>query len=460
MAMMYNVRDYGAKADGVTNDAAAIQSAIDGCSASGGGTVLLEGGTFLSGTIRLKSNVTLEIDASATLLASGDIADYAPDVHHNRYRNEKALDRCFIYAEDQHDFALTGRGKIDGNASAFPNEGSIYRPMMIRLLRCRNVHVENLRLYEAAAWTTAFLDSEYIWVRGVDIKNDKRYNGDGLDFDGSAHVFVSDCYVRGTDDNFCLQASSKDHPVHDVHVTNCEFTGVCAGLRFGLKSIGDIYDVTVSNCTLNRVWREGIKIECTEGGAISDISFDNIVMRNVTRPVFAILNNRFELDDYGTSVELDHMPEIGTMSRISITNLTATDDEEMANVHRRFTDDVMGEPRFNGIRFDAAEGHPIEDVALDGIRYTFIGGVKRSDIPAEYPRLVDKLAEPGVKSSENYWPDWSRAAFMDLRNVRGLDMTRIRLHAIRPDERPAVLLDGCATYAPADVRVDGEPLAL
>lgn len=458
--MMYNVRDYGAKADGVTNGAAAIQSAIDGCSASGGGTVLLEGGTFLSGTIRLKSDVTLEIDASATLLASGDIADYAPDVHHNRYRNEKALDRCFIYAEDQHDFALTGRGKIDGNASAFPNEGSIYRPMMIRLLRCRNVHVENLRLYEAAAWTTAFLDSEYIWVRGVDIKNDKRYNGDGLDFDGSAHVFVSDCYVRGTDDNFCLQASSKDHPVHDVHVTNCEFTGVCAGLRFGLKSIGDIYDVTVSNCTLNRVWREGIKIECTEGGTISDISFDNIVMRNVTRPVFVILNNRFELDDYGTSVELDHMPEIGAMSRISITNLTATDDEEMANVHRRFADDVMGEPRFNGIRFDAAEGHPIEDVALDGIRYTFIGGVKRSDIPAEYPRLVDKLAEPGVKSSENYWPDWSRAAFMDLRNVRGLDMTRIRLHAIRPDERPAVLLDGCATYAPADVRVDGEPLAL
>ena len=107
-------------------------------------------------------------------------------------------------------------------------------------------------------------------------------------------------------------------------------------------------------------------------------------MRNVTRPVSAILNNRFELDDYGTSVELDHMPEIGAMSRISITNLTATDDEEMANVHRRFTDDVMGEPRFNGIRFDAAEGHPIEDMALDG----------------------------------------------------------------------------CATYAPADVRVDGEPLAL
>ncbi|MBT1172728.1 right-handed parallel beta-helix repeat-containing protein [Bifidobacterium sp. MA2] len=460
--MLYDVRAHGAKGDGATNDAPAIQQAIDLCSAAGGGTVLLSDGTYLAGTIRLRSNVTFEIDASATLLASPDIADYAPDVHHNRYRNEQALDRCFIYAEDQHDFSIVGRGRIDGNATAFPNEGSIYRPMMIRLLRCHNVHLEGLRLYESAAWTTAFLDSEYIWIRGVDIKNDKRYNGDGLDFDGCAHVFVSDCYVRGTDDNLCLQASSKDRPVHDVHVTNCAFSGVCAGLRFGLKSIGDIHDVTVSNCTLERVWREGIKLESTEGGTISDISFSNIVMRDVTRPVFAILNNRFELDDYGTSVELDRMPEIGELKRITITGLTATDSGEMANVHRRFTDDVMGEPRFAGFRFDAADGHPIEDVTLTDVRYTFIGGVKLADIPPldEYPRLVDKLVEPDVRSSENYWPDWSRTAFMDLRNVRGLDMSRIRLKSIRPDERPAVLTDGCVTVAEPDVTVDGRRLPI
>lgn len=325
-------------------------------------------------------------------------------------------------------------------------------------LCCRNVHVENLRLYDAAAWTTAFLDSEYIWVHGIGIKNDKRYNGDGLDFDGSAHVFIADCYVRGTDDNFCLQSSSKDYPVHDFHITNCEFSGVCAGIRIGLKSIGDIYDVTISNCTLNRVWREGIKLECTEGGSITDISINNIVMRDVTRPIFAVLNNRFELDDYGTSVELDHMPEIGTMARISISNITATDSEEMANVHRKFTDDVMGEPRFAGIRFDAADGHPIEDVLIDGLRYTFIGGVKLADIPHEYPRLVDKLVEPNVKSSENYWPDWSRIAFMDLRNVHGLDLNRIRLHSLRPDERPAELTEGCKTYAKPDIIINGEQM--
>ncbi|PLS31656.1 polygalacturonase [Bifidobacterium margollesii] len=455
--MIIDPRTYGAKADGMANDAAAIQQAIDACSSMGGGTVRLADGTFLSGSLRLKSNVYLEIDASARLLASPDIADYSPDVHHNRYRNEHDIDRCFIYAEDAHDFGLIGRGVIEGNAESFPNAGSIYRPMMIRMLRCSNVHLENLRLYDAAAWTTAFLDSEYIWVRGVDIKNDKRYNGDGLDFDGCAHVFISDCYVRGTDDNLCLQASSRERPVHDIHVTNCEFTGVCAGIRIGLKSIGDIYNVVIANCTMNRVWREGIKIESTEGGAISEIAVSNIVMRNVTRPIFVILNNRFEPDDYGTSIELDHIPAIGRLGNIDITHLTAVDDEEMAKTHMRFTDDVMGEPKFAGIRFDAADGHPIEGVTLSDIRYTFIGGVNKSDIPAdcEYPKVLDRLKEPEGRSSENYYPDWSRTAFMDLRNIDDLRLKGIRLRTLHDDERPAILTEGCDDMIVDDIRVNG-----
>ncbi|OXN00853.1 glycoside hydrolase family 28 protein [Bifidobacterium vansinderenii] len=459
--MTIDPRTYGAKADGTTNDAAAIQQAIDACEVNGGGTVRLTDGAFLSGTLFLKSNVYLNVAASARLVASPNIADYSPNVHHNRYRNETNIDRCFIYAEDAHDFGLIGHGMIEGQAEAFPNEGSIYRPMMIRVLRCSNVHIENLRLYNAAAWTTAFLDSEYIWVRGVDIKNDKHYNGDGLDFDGCAHVFVSDCYVRGTDDNFCLQASSKALPVHDVHVTNCEFSGICAGIRIGLKSIGDIRSVTISNCTFDRVWREGIKIESTEGGTISDISVSNIVMRNVTRPIFVILNNRFEPDEFGTSIELNHVPAIGHLENVDISHLTAVDDEEMANTHMRFTDDVMGSPRFNGIRFDAADGHSISGVTLSDIRYTFIGGVTKADIPSddEYPKVLDRLVAPHGKSSENYYPDWSRTSFMDLRNVADLQLRNIRLKTLRDDERPAILTDGCDDMVADNIRVNGKAWA-
>lgn len=449
---VYDVRAFGAAGDGKKKDTEAIQKAVDACAVQGGGTVLLSGGRFLSGTLYLKSNVCLSIEAGAVLLASPDIDDYGTDTHHNRYRNETELDRCFLFAQDAENVTLTGYGEINGNAEAFPNAGSIYRPMLIRMLRCKNVRLENLRLYDAAAWTTAFLDSQYLWMRGLDIYNDKRYNGDGLDFDGCHHIWVSDCRIEGTDDNLCLQSSGL--PVEAVHISNCSFSSVCAGIRIGLKSIGDIRDVTIANCTMRDVRREGIKIECTEGGTISDIMISNIVMRNVRRPLFFLLNNRFEPEGLGSSLELEHMPRIGKMQRIMVSNLTASDDACMSRTQYRFGDDVMGEPKFNGIRIDANAAHPIEDVTLSDIRYHSIGGVRLSEIPEQYPEVVDKCLDPQKESSENYYPDWSRAAFADIRNVDGLTLENVACRAVRPDERPPVLTEGCRNVN-GKIRVHG-----
>ena len=228
---IFDPRSYGAMADGHSKDTAAVQAAIDAAAAQGG-TVRLAGGTFVCGTLYLKSNVALEITNSATLLASPDIADYGTDTHHNRYRNEQELDRCFLFAQDAENVTICGSGVIDGNAAAFPNAGSIYRPMLLRVLRCRNVRVQNLRLMNAAAWTTAFLDSDFIWATDLHIENHQNYNGDGLDFDGCRHVWVRGCHIDGTDDNLCLQSSGL--PVQDVHISDCAFTSVCAGIRIGL----------------------------------------------------------------------------------------------------------------------------------------------------------------------------------------------------------------------------------
>ena len=441
--MDYYVNKYGAAADGKTKDTKAIQNAIDRCSLDGGGKVILERGIYVSGTLYLKSGVYLEVAPSAVLMASPDIEDYGEDTHYNRYRNEKALDRCFIYAQDAENIGLTGYGEINGNAEAFPNQGNIYRPMLIRLLRCKNIRIENLKLYDSAAWTTAFLDRRYIWIKGLAIRNEKNYNGDGLDFDGCSHVWVSDCFIKGTDDNLCLQSSSKDYPVEEIHITNCSFTSVCAAVRIGLKSIGDIRNVTISNCTMKNVYREGIKIECTEGGNITDILIQNIGMYSVRRPIFMLLNNRFEPDDYGTSVELQKMPAIGSMRRIMITNVSAIDGEEMKKSNYRFGNDIMGSPKFNGIRVDANILNPIEDLTVRDVRYQSIGGVRKEEIPSSYPLVVDYLEEPGSESSENYYPDWSRAAFMDIRNVKGLFLDQVVFSSEKRDEREPYIIDNC-----------------
>lgn len=423
-----------------------IQEAIDECHEKGGGVVTLDQGIWVSGTLFVRSNVTLEIPAGSVLLASPDIADYSDKVHHNRYRNEKSLDRCFLYAEDAENIGIRGEGEIRGNSEAFPNAGSIYRPMMLRFLRCCNVHITQVRLTDAAAWTTAFLDSKDIYISQVTIFNEKRYNGDGLDFDGCRNVYVSDCSITGTDDNLCLQASSREYPVENIHITNCSFSSVCAGIRIGLKSIGSISNVVISNCTMQRVWREGIKLECTEGGSIRDISISNILMNDVSRPIFMILNNRFTKEGYGSSVELNEMPKIGEMKRIRIMGLTAIDTKEMEHAHYRFGKDIMGSPLFNGIRIDAAKEHPIEEIFLSQISYYTIGGVKETEVPAGYPEVLDKRLFPEAVCSENYYPDWSRTTFADIRNVNGLSLEGITFFAERKDEREGVRIENCRIY--------------
>lgn len=451
MNKYYDVISFGAVGNGIVNDQAAIQKAIDTCHSEGGGTVLLSKGTYLSGTIYLKSNVYIEVDSSASLEAFGDISCYGSDTHHNRYRNEHDLDRCWIYAEDAENIGFKGKGIIDGHAELFPNKESIYRPMMMRFLHCKNIRISDIRLYNAASWTTAFLDSEYIWIHAVDIRNEKRYNGDGLDFDGCSHVYVSDCNIKGTDDNLCLQAGNKAYPVEDIHITNCSFSSICAAIRIGLKSIGTISNVVISNCTMRNVWREGIKIECTEGGNISDIAISNISMRNVTRPVFVILNNRFAPEDLGNSIELEEMPEIGKMERLIFQSFVIVDDEEMKKIHRRFDDDIMGSPVFHGIRFDAEENHPIDSVIMRDIFYTGIGGVKMCEIPKDYPMVLDRKKYPKEVVSENYYPDWSRAAFADMRNVKNLVLDNVILKQIEKDEREDVILENCSLLKKAEI---------
>lgn len=448
MPLTIDPRDHGAVGDGVAKDTAALQAALDACSAAGGGRVVLEHGTFLTGTLLLRSRVELHIAASARLLASPDIGDYPESVHHNRYRNETELDRCLLYAEDVEHVTLSGPGEIDGKGPAFPRSGPPGRAMMLRTLRANHVRVRDLRLIDASGWTTAFLDSRWIWVEDVRIHNEANFNGDGLNFDGCEHVWVRGCHIVGTDDNICLQSSSREHPTRDVHISDCELSSLCAGIRIGLKSIGTISDVTIRGITMTGVLREGAKIECTEGGTITRIAISDLTMHDVRRPLWILLNNRFEPDGLGSSVELDRMPAIGELSHIRVSGLTAVDSEEMAREQWRFDHDVRGTPEFAGIRVDAAVTAPIRHLTLRDITYIPWGGVQVPSHPlADYPDVVDGLTTSTDGASSNYYPDWSRTTFLDVRHVEQLRLEAVVLESLQSDARPPYLVEGCTVLA-------------
>src|SRR5262249_44281655 len=144
-ARSFDVRQFGAKADGVRLDTVSIQSAMDACAQAGGGTVLFPAGNYLSGTIVLKSRVTLELEAGATLRGSKNLADYPSHVPALRSFTDTYTERSLIYAEKVENVAIQGRGTIDGQGAAFEGPYKV-RPYMIRMVDCRDVSVSGVSI--------------------------------------------------------------------------------------------------------------------------------------------------------------------------------------------------------------------------------------------------------------------------------------------------------------------------
>jgi len=285
-AAVFPVTDYGAIPDCTTMNTEAIQTAIDACSDEGGGTVLIDGGSYLSGTLFLKSGVTLKIEKGSEIKGSPNIEDYATNVHKNMYKNEPHMDRCLIFAENAVDIGIEGPGTIDGNGLIDYFTKKTGRPMLIRFLNCQRIDVHQIRLLNPAAWTSAWLYCREIRVSNVTIRSRANHNGDGLDFDGCDDVVVTNCSFDNSDDCICLQASNPDRPCQNIAISNCNFTTKWGGIRIGLLSRGDIRNVAVSNCTFRNIQDSGLKIQQCEGGEMSNMVFSNLVMENVPRPIF------------------------------------------------------------------------------------------------------------------------------------------------------------------------------
>ena len=426
-----DVRALGAVGDGTTVNTKVLQTVIDQLSAAGGGTVVVAGGRFVTGTLYLKSNITLRIEAGAVLLGSPNIADYSTDTDKTMFKDEPHMNRCLLFARDAQNITLEGRGMIDGQGKSFPNQGDLQknRPMMIRFLNCTGVRMRDLTLEAPAAWTTSWRSCNDLAFDGLTIHSRANINGDGLDFDGCTDVRVTNSKFDNSDDCICLQASLADKPCRDIIVSNCHFTGRWSGMRIGLLTRGNIENVTVTNCTFRELRDSGLKIQMGEGAVLKNMVFSNLVMKNVLKPVFMTLSRIRAWVDAP-----QEFAPAGRMEHFVFSNIVS--ECEAGGKDAAFI--LTGLP-----------GAVIEDVTFSDIRANFAGGGT-----AEHAAGV--LSELSPENLKGRWPEYSRfdrpvpAFGFYARHVKGLVLRNVHLGTLTPDARPAVILDDVADAAVTD----------
>ncbi|WP_433890302.1 glycoside hydrolase family 28 protein [Streptomyces sp. CA-111067] len=291
----YDVRDYGAAGDGLANDAAAIQAAIDACHRAGGGTVLLPAGrVFRSGSIELRSRVALEIERGAVLQASEDPADYT----HRRASATPGFgpdapppgeDIMLITADGAQDVAILGAGTIDGGGRFFVAEdrGTIYamreaRPLTVYLVGCRRVTVRDVLLRDAAAWTLRLTGCRSVLVSGVRIENDLKVpNSDGIDLDCVRDARISDCHISTGDDAISIKGrdeSVRFGDTENVTVSGCTLVSTSSAFAIGADCATSVRNVVVDSCVVDASNR-GLSVNLGQQGDVSDVLFSNIVVR-------------------------------------------------------------------------------------------------------------------------------------------------------------------------------------
>lgn len=394
--MNANILDFGAISDGVTLNTAAIQRAIDECSVSGGGRVLVPAGVYKCGSIWLRSGVELHIEMGAELLASDNLDDYNElDAYGQNGSSEVEgwVGKHLIIAHEIENVAITGLGIINGNCHAFVTEDRDYpqyrnaylwadgvsrlrdaercRPgQLICFIECANVRVFDVTIKDSPCWSCYFLGCAYVSVRGIKVKNPKwMYNSDGIDIDASRYVTVSDCIIETGDDAIAIRACEKKLRKRDIHcecvtVTNCILsTSICA-FRLGVGT-GVIRHVRVSNIIINRACN-AVQF-CTaysEAGCanIEGVSFSGISCDNTERLIEAFAKNGAYIRD----VVLENIRSTSSMQNY----IDATDGEIDGFVMRNVKLDML----------DKYENMTSELLALRGERSLFINGAKNVEL--------------------------------------------------------------------------------
>jgi len=405
---------------------AAIQRCIDMASLSGGGTVLLSGGDYVTGTLEMRSDVRLMIAEGSRLIASTDLNDFPEHICERVTVQDThmGMNQALIFAEGAENICLCGPGEIDGRGTQdnFPGgetqHGTPGRPFLIRFVDCVGVHVHDITLRDAACWMENYFNCENVLLERLTVRNQANYNNDGIDIDGCRNVIIRECDVISGDDALCFKGASERN-TQRVLVENCSLYSSCNALKVGTDTQGDFRKVLVRSCRIGGVEEDlrgikhpcsdsGVSLEMVDGGTLEDFCITDIDIRRAWSPLF------MRLEDRGRVKPGDPRPGVGNLRRVIIEHVTGSDNG----------------PR--GSYFLAIPEKPIEDVILNDVRLGQLPSVK----PVTAPEAIGELR--GVYPDAHMIDDIgdSPAYALWLSHVRGVILRDYKVTPTAPDPRP------------------------
>lgn len=407
---IYNVKEFGAQGLGLTIESPFIQQAINACYQAGGGQVYFPAGTYLSGSLELKSNVILYLDAGAILKGSPNLEDYIETSYVSESRSTS-----LIYAHGVKNTGIMGRGTIDGNDDAFfdwnnvhpgccfdpayTRQGKSYsnrfpdgpaavkgvnpdtdRPgALVTFIKCKNINVSGIHVEGSPNWCLHFACCDGVYIDRIDVRNSLLVpNADCIDASKCKNVFISNSYLEAGDDGIAIGTCADGYCEQDAEnivVSNCTIISRSAGIRLGW-STDDIKNCVFQNLIIHS--NRGIGIFTRHDETIENIHFDNV-----------IVHTRLHTGWWGNG-EPVHISEIPLGELHGITS-EGKKHGEINNI--RFTNlSITGE---SGILLFGYHPNSIRNIVFEGVSFQLKNSDLNSDFGGNFdlrPAFTDSLA--------------------------------------------------------------------
>lgn len=418
---MHIATDHNIIADGKTLNTQAIQALIDDCRERGGGTIRFTPGQYLTGGLDLCDNLTIHLEAGATLLGS-------PDLEHYKLYNPcpepfwEGVDgvRGLLFALDCNNITIEGRGCIDGQGHAIAKgEPRTTRYRNIWFARCSDVLVEGVTLKRSGFWMQQYLNCRRVRIQGITVYNHGGTNNDGLDIDSCKDVMVKDCVIDSMDDAICIK-SGTNMVAENIQVLNCQTRTHCNHFKLGTESNGGFRNITVdglvmtaSECASFHEGTEGadqrgasgIALGTVDGGCMENITVKNVHMDGILVPFFIRFGDRGRLIPGSTERKAPAYAKNITIENVISKNASS-----------------------QGCYISGLDDNPIQNVNIHNCQFEFAGGAD------------PKFTEIVVPANRDAYPSWDAYGSLPTygifaRDVKGLSYSKLKISTLQPEDR-------------------------